>query len=201
MTNDIGTYSGRQVVSFSDGARAEIIAFEGSGVAYAYANYLGWGQYFGLTPAQATQYAGQWLIITPDNPEYTNIVSGTWLKSDFTASSIGFVGALSLGAGGVKAGVHVTVIKGAVPASGGLPKGTAQFYVSVAKPIRPVELTYAIGSVSSSVVWSRWGKPVTLRPPGASLPWPSTTTTTTIPSTTTTTTPVTTTTQATTTTS
>jgi hypothetical protein len=167
-TNDIGATGGRQNIQ-SDAARAKVILIKG--VAYIEANAAGVANYFDFTTADPAQLAGRWFTLTPSSTGYATVTDAVTLASDF--DQLGIAGPYTAGKQTVVDHQKVIPVHGFVSgASKGL-NAPITLYVTATGTTLPVKFSASSKSVTDTVVWSRWGKPVHLVPPGNPKPLPS----------------------------
>jgi hypothetical protein len=162
--DDIGTTEGRQVITLSSGATAEVVAFASSKKAYIRANSLGISNYFAFPTKTPAKYANKWLELTPTDANYAAVVSATTLSSDFP-QLLQISGPLSFGHVTSLAGVPVTEMLGKIPASSNNPALAVTLYLTSSGKILPLELKEASSGLSAVIKWSKWGTKVILSSP------------------------------------
>ena len=162
--DDIEAAEGRQVITLSSGATAEVVAFVGSKKAYIRANSLGITNYFAFPTKTPAKFANRWLELTPTDANYAAVVSATTLSSDFP-QLLQISGPLSFGKVTSLAGVPVTEILGTIPASSNNPALAVTLYVSSSGKILPLELKETSAGLSAVFKWSKWGTKVSLSSP------------------------------------
>jgi hypothetical protein len=166
--NDIGTTEGRQDIE-SDAARAKVVLI--NGVAYIEANAGGVSDYFDFTTADPAQLAGRWFTVTPSTAAYATVTDAVTLASDF--DQLGIVGPYSAGKQTTIGRQKVIPVHGVLSGASGSPNAPITLYVTANGTTLPVKFSASTKSVTDTVVWSGWGKPVHLVPPGNPKPLPS----------------------------
>lgn len=171
MINDIGTSKGRQVTVFANGGRDQFLAFARSQRVYEKANALGLRDY-SVTTEVAT-YANKWMWAGPSISDYQYLTIGMTLARDFPQ----YVprGPLRWGATRSLDGHRVRPIIGTTPAklTGYDPHAMATLYVDSSGPPLPVMFATEGPGYSMVVGWSRWGQPVSIAVPHATIALPA----------------------------
>jgi hypothetical protein len=165
MTNDIGTFEGRQVIA-SNAARAEVLQVGQE--AYIQGNASAIADYFGLTKNDPQQLANTWISIVPsDGGEYQAVSASVTLKSDF--QNVTIPAPLTEGRPVTVAGHRCIPLTGHTtqPMVGQM---TVTMYVTKSSAPLPVETRATAKKGQSTTMWSRWGQQVTLNPPPGAVP-------------------------------
>jgi hypothetical protein len=171
MVNDIGTNAGRQEITLSDGAAAEVIAFDAQGKAYIKGNKIGLKNYFGFPTSAAAKYSEKWMAANPSDHAWENIAGNTTLQSDF-GTNLAIVHP-RLNAKIVKInGVGTYEISGRVAPSANGPAASINLYVSDKGTVLPIRLIESAKGISATVNWSGWGESLSLSAPRKSVPLP-----------------------------
>ncbi|HVC70508.1 MAG TPA: hypothetical protein VNC61_09685 [Acidimicrobiales bacterium] len=188
IVGDASGSSGREIITVG---ALKIQAEVTGGQAFIEGNVGGLEGQIGLSAADAKTYAGKWISIASTDAPYASVTKAVTLAS--TLTQIKPNGHLILTAATTKAGQAVIGVKGGLPgpASKGT-TGSATLYVSTTRPTVPI--VFAAEQTSSGVketdvgTFSRWGTPIKLAVPTAtvafsSLPGNPATTPTTTPTT------------------
>ena len=133
-----------------------------------------------LSAAQDTQYANQWLELTPSDPDYSSLSPGA--SSTTVISSLHLSGHLVAGPPTHVDGQRV------IPITGKLSGAKATLYVTDTLRPLPVEIKMSVSGVAATEVFSQWGEGSLPIAPATAIPFPTASTTTTLPTTSTTTT-------------
>lgn len=169
--DDIGTGEGRQEIALSNGVHAQVIAFDQKKIMYIRANALGISTFFGISKTQPGQYANKWLIVRPDNTNYTTVAADTTLKSDFESQLTSY-GKVSEGGLVTLEGERVRPLTWTIPKSKSYPATSATLYVTASGATLPIELSETSKGGDFVVRWSKWGEAVTLVAPQGAQPMP-----------------------------
>jgi hypothetical protein len=172
--NDVGTNGGIQQFAFSSGALADVIALDAKKKLYIRGNADALTNFFGLDLVDPNTYAGEWLLVTPKDPNYRAVALATTLRSDFDLS-LDFKGHLTLGPATTVDGQRVRAISGTVPAQEGSPSYSATVYVTVGVRPFPVALHATVSGATYKETWSRWGEKLKLTAPKGAILEPITT--------------------------
>ncbi len=171
MTNDIGTSEGRQVVSFTDGAQAEILGFVAAKHAYFEGNKMALQQYFGFTSKQSGTYANKWMSVTPKNAGWQPLTQSITLASDFSSNVVIQHPTIAKKTQKID-GVTCWVISGNLVNTSTRETAKVTLYVSDAKTPLPVQFNLAAGATTTTVKWTQWGESLTFVAPTHSVPAP-----------------------------
>jgi hypothetical protein len=168
MTNDIGTFEGRQVIA-SNASRAEVVQIGQE--AFIQGNASAITSYFGLTKNDPQQLANTWISIVPsDGGEYQTVSAAVTLKSDFQHVKI--PQPLTEGRPVTVEGHRCIPLTGHAtqPMVG---KVTVTVYVTKSSTPLPVEIKATAEKGQSTTIWSHWGQQVTLNVPPGAVPFSS----------------------------
>jgi hypothetical protein len=163
MDNAIGTSAGRQIID-SDGAKSTTIVLDNT--AYIRGDLKAIVSYFRFSTRHPKAIADRWISLSSTNAGFANVSASMTLASDF--HQIGILGPLTEDPKATLDGLRVVPIKGHVKTS----KGTAAaiLYVTATGTILPIEFHVTSGKISQTIVWSEWGRTVTIVAPGTSIP-------------------------------
>ena len=126
---------------------------------------------FGLSNTVATPYINKWAVVAPNNPSYQTVFLAVTIKS--LMSFLAGAGPVTSGTAKVVAGIKVKALHVAIPKSQSSPAGTETLYIASAGPPLTAETVFLGSGYSSTMKFSRWGKPFTLQAPITSLLMPS----------------------------
>jgi hypothetical protein len=160
MTNDIGTFEGRQVIA-SNASRATVIVIGQE--AYIQGNASAIANFFELTKNDPQQLANTWISMVPsDGAAYQAVSAAVTLKSDFQRVSI--PGTLTEGRPVTVDGHRCIPLVGHTtePQVGAV---TVTMYVTKSSTPLPVEAKATAKNLLTTTSWSSWGRQVTLNPP------------------------------------
>jgi hypothetical protein len=127
----------------------------------------------GLPAAAAATYGGKWISVAATDAPYSSITKATTLAT--TMTDISPSGHLTLTATATRSGQTVVGVRGSVPggAQSGV-TGSAVIYVATAHPTLPIvyssEATSKGEKETDLGTFSRWGEPVHIAVPTASVP-------------------------------
>jgi hypothetical protein len=169
--DEVGTAEGRQEIALSNGVHVQVIAFDQRKRMYIRANALGISSFLGISKTQPGQYANKWLIVTPQNTNYSVVASDTTLKSDFD-SQLSYSGKVTRGSNTTISGTHVAALEWTIPKSKNYPAVAVTLYVTALGATLPVEMSEKSTSGDYVVQWSKWGRAVALAAPKGAEPMP-----------------------------
>ena len=171
MVNDIASSEGRQIISFSSGASAEVIAFDSRHKAFTKGNEIGLENYFGFPSSEASTYAGKWMETVPADKAWSNITGSTTLATDFDTILRIHNPVLSPILVTIN-GVRAYEITGTHPASANGPTALVTLDISDATVVLPLRFTVIGQGAAVTANWSKWGEALALREPTNSMPLP-----------------------------
>lgn len=161
VVNDTGAKNGRQVIT-SGKQHTEILLVDG--IAYLRANEEALLEFFGFPPDDASKHADKWLSFTVPDPGYGELVET--LDMPTMIENITLTGDLTKTAVTTIEGRRVIGIRGEHPQG-----GTGTLYVASEGEPLPVRLDIADQEGSNgSIVFSDWGKTVSLKAPSSATP-------------------------------
>jgi hypothetical protein len=179
IVGDASSGDGREIITAGS---VKIEALVVHGAAYVEGNTGGLEDQMELSATDAATYAGKWISVASTDAPYASLTKAVTLAS--TLSELQPTGKLSLTAATTKAAHAVIGVHGGLP--GSPVKGTtgsATLYVSTSHPTVPIVFDAtetSSGTKETSVgTFSKWGKPLNLVAPTAtvafsSLPAPTT---------------------------
>jgi hypothetical protein len=161
VVNDTGTSDGRQVITAGK-QHTEILLVEG--IAYLRANEEALRDFFGFPADEASRYADSWLSFTISDSGYSELVETLDMPS--LIENITLTGDLTKTAVTTIGGKRVIGIRGEHPQG-----GTGTLYVAADGEPLPVRMDIADPNGSSgSLVFSEWGKNVSVKAPSDATP-------------------------------
>jgi hypothetical protein len=170
FTDDSSASGGKQVITMSDGGQMTVLVV--SGVGYVNGNAEGLAGFLGMSEANATQLAGQWIAVKSTSPYYQQVVTGVTTSS--VLGEFAPTGALRTTPRQQVDGQSVVGVRGTAPSDSGLPAGSAvTLYVAATGRPLPVSCVEGSGDDKNDVTFSHWGEPVNVSAPSASVPAPS----------------------------
>ncbi len=164
-----GRNDGRQTVTLTqagttDSVTAELIA----GNLYVNGDVTMLTTFMGLTPANASELAGQWFGIARTSSYWSHVAEGLTVSTGM--AEVRMNPSVTSAPAGTRAGVKVDALKGTSVSSLLQPAYHETLFFSTAKRPLPVEVTQSAGSSSGTIVFSNWNETIALTPPtGVSL--------------------------------
>lgn len=163
----VGATSGSQVFLFGTTGVIEAIAFPARHVAYVKGTANVLRSFLRLSASVASHDAGRWLALTPADAQYTGVVQGMTLNSDFS-SILPRSGKISFGPNTAVNGTRARTI---VITSG---HGTTAEQIVVVVPLSgrllPLGARAQTPTASAVVAWTKWGVPAHLTAPSGAVP-------------------------------
>jgi hypothetical protein len=172
FVNDVGTNSGRQHITRSDGTVANVEVTGGD--AYFAGNRTALVTYFELPSSDAAVVGSHWVSLTPSDRDYQPVADGVTLQSALAELAPPSTG-LTEGPQTTIDGQAVIGISGKLAGSTATKSATATFYITTGDHPLPVEVrTVGIEKprleVVGTVALSNWGERVAVSPPTSSIP-------------------------------
>src|ERR1700722_9961793 len=169
VTGDAGTSVGAQsIVIGPDQTVVEMV----HGVAFLRGNAGGLHDIFGLTPSQASQYAGKWISVQKSDSLYQTVQQGVTLSS--LLAELRPVPPLIESTPGTVSGQQVVGVRGGLQTAPDA--GEATFWVATTSPNVPVGIdaqatSTSTGTVTQVGVFSKWGERIRVTPPPVPVPF------------------------------
>ena len=161
IVNDTGTPNGRQVITAGK-QHTEILLVDG--IAYLRANEEALIEFLGFPADEAAKYADKWLSFTISDAGYGELVETLDMPS--LVENLTLTGDLTKTAVTTMNGRRVIGIRGEHPQG-----GTGTLYVAADGDPLPVRMDIAEENASSgSIVFSDWGKKVSVKAPAGATP-------------------------------
>ena len=166
-SDDSLTDSGRQVITLSTGARAEVLLI--NAVGYVEGNYKALTNFFGFPADTASKYAGKWISFKQGQTGYQQVTAGLTLSS--VISELKVAAPLSKLPAAAAGGTPVVRIRGTAPAASGAPAGTEQIIeiAATGSPL-PVSSEEKARGEAADVTFSSWGETPHLSAPVGAIP-------------------------------
>jgi hypothetical protein len=170
VTGDASQTEGQQSILLGSQQITVILV---NNVAYVQGNAGGLQSAMGFSASAASRYAGKWIAVHPSDSVYKSIEQAVTLKG--TLQQLGPSAPLTLTDPTSANGHQVIGVKGNLPnaATSGV-TGTSTLYVSTTEPILPQTLSATASNgtqhVTDTGTFSRWGQPLHLAAPTASVP-------------------------------
>jgi hypothetical protein len=170
VVGDTGKTAGSQVLQVINGSTTESLAviLVGS-TGYVRGNDAGLQKALGLTAAQSSTYANQWLSFPTSNTSLAELVSG--LRNSDVASELQMTGPYKFGSSKTIGGQAVQAIEGTAATSSGT-KVPIILYVSAnGQPVEEITNPKAkSASITGTVTFSKWGEVTHPKAPAKSVP-------------------------------
>jgi hypothetical protein len=172
VTGDAGTDNGAQsIVIGPDQTVVDVVG----GSAFLRGNAAGLQYIIGMTAAQASHAAGEWISLQKSDSLYGTVVQGVTLSS--LLAELRPVPPLIESTPGTVSGQQVVGVRGGLQSAPG--QGEATFWVATASPNVPVGIDAQAKSVSTGKtitqvgVFSKWGARFRVPTPAGSVPFSS----------------------------
>jgi hypothetical protein len=162
VVGDLGANRGHETISE---AKSSVKIIVTPTVAYLAGNYSGLTGIVGVSPAEARKIGVDWVSVKVGSAQYAGVASGVTIAA-LTAVLPNAEGT-ALSTEGTK-GSKVYVLKWTTAATSSAPKLARTLTLSAAGPTLPVEqISTSSDGSSESATFSKWGEPVSVRPPPA----------------------------------
>ncbi len=170
VVGDTGKSSGSQVLQVINGSTTEslsVILIGSTG--YVRGNDAGLQKALGLTAAQSSTYANQWLSFPTSNTSLAELVSG--LRNADVASELQMSGPYKFGSSKTISGQTAQAIDGTAATSAGTKVPIILYVSSNGRPVEEVTNPKAKStSIKGTVTFSKWGEVTHPKAPTTSVP-------------------------------
>ena len=164
VTGDAESNSGAQyVVSGPDMVVAQLIGTS----AFLRGNTGGLEDIFGMTPAEATHYAGQWIVFRPTDAIYRSVAQAVTLEG--VLGTLKPTGSLEKSSPTTVSGHSVVGVRGGLPDPS--KQGVSTLWVATSVPTVPIGVEAQTKSVTEFAVFTKWGEHFHLSPPSGAVPF------------------------------
>ena len=173
QSGDAGSTSGSESLAVNNGKITEHMSAQVVGkTGYVKGNQVSLKNILGLSAAQSSKYAGQWLSFPMSNSNLAGLVAGL-LRSQ-VATELSFGGPFTFAANATVNGQKAEGIKGTVSSSGGSPVSETLYVPSTGKPLPIEEVTNPdakahTSTIHGTVSFSKWGEHVAVSAPSHSV--------------------------------